>query len=99
MKNSFPKNFIDEQNTKKNFDSEIVRYTDYNKHYITIPYVTKISEKVSNKIKAMFEDIGVKIRNAYNTQKEGIYFSLKDSINHMYQSFLVYNFFCPSSII
>ena len=52
---------------------------DDNKHYITIPYVKNTSEKFSRKIKAMFEDIEVKVRIAYNTEKVGKYFSLKDS--------------------
>ena len=33
-------------------------------HYFTIPYIRKVSEKFFKKIKAMFEDIGVKIRIA-----------------------------------
>ena len=46
----------------------------------------------------MFEDIGVKIRIANNTQKVGKYFSLKDSNNHMYQSCIVYKFTCPGDL-
>ena len=63
---------------KNNFDLEIVKNTDNNKHYITIPYIRKISENISKKIKAIFKDIGVKIRIAYNIQKVGKYFSLKN---------------------
>ena len=46
----------------------------------------------------MFEDIGVKVRIAYNTEKVGKYFSLKDSISHLYQSCLVYKFTCPGDL-
>ena len=99
MQNSFPNNFIDELIQKKNkFDSEIVKNTDYNKPYITIPYVTKILEKFSKKIKAMFEDIGVKIHIAYNKLKVGNYFSLNDSINNMYRSCLICKFTCPGDL-
>ena len=99
MQNYFPNNFIDKQIQKKNkFDSEIVKNTDYNKPYITIPYVTKILEKFSKKIKAMFEDIGVKIHIAYNKLKVGKYFSLNDSINNMYRSCLICKFTCPGDL-
>ena len=46
----------------------------------------------------MFEDVGVKIRIAYNVQKEGKYLSLKDSINHIYQSCIVYKFTCSGDL-
>ena len=46
----------------------------------------------------MFEDIVIEIHIVYNTQKVGNYFSLKDSINHMYQSCLVYKFTCPGDL-
>ena len=62
------------------------------------PYVRKISEKFSNEIKAMLEDIGVKIRIAYNTQQVGKYYSLKVSTNCMNQSWLVYKFTCPGDL-
>ena len=54
-----------------------------------------IPEKLSRKIKAMFEDIGVKIRIADNTLKVGKYPSLKNSTSHMYQGCLVYKFTFP----
>ena len=85
MQNSFPNNFIEEQIQKRNnSDLVICKNAEDNFHYFTTPYIRKISEKFTKKIKAMFEDIGVKIRIAYNTQKVGKYFSLKDSDNHMY---------------
>ena len=46
----------------------------------------------------MFEDIGVKIHITYNTQKVGKYFSLKDSVNNMYQSCIVYKFTCQGDL-
>ena len=46
----------------------------------------------------MFEDIGVKVRIVYNTQTVGKYFSLKDSINRMYQSCLINKFTCPGDL-
>ena len=99
MQNSFPKNLIGEKIQKRNnFDSDIVKNTEDNKHYTTIPYIRKISEKFSKKIKAMFKDIGVKICIVYYTQKVGKYFSLKDSINHMYQSCIVYKFTCSGDL-
>ena len=99
MQNSFPNNFIEEQMQKKNnLNSDIVKITENNNHYFTIPYIRKISEKFSKKIKAMFEDIGVKIRIAYNTQKNVKCFFLKDSVNHMYQSCIVYKFTCPGDL-
>ena len=74
MKNSFPSKFIDEQIQKKgNFETELMENTDDKKHYITIPYVTKTSEKFSRNIKAIFEGIGVKVRIAFNTEKVGKY--------------------------
>ena len=71
MLNSFPNNFIYERIQKKNkSDSNIVKNTEDNKHYIKIPKIRNISEKFSKKkTKAMFEDVGVKIRIAYNAQK------------------------------
>ena len=42
----------------------------------------------------MLEDIRVKIRIAYYTQKVGKYFSLKYLINRMHQSCSVYKFTC-----
>ena len=97
-KNSFLNNFIEKQiQKKKQFDSDIAKNTEINIHCFN-PYIRKISEKFSKKIKAIFEDIGVKIRIAYNTQKVGKYFSMKDLINHMYQSCIVYKFTCPGDL-
>ena len=42
----------------------------------------------------MFEDIEVKVRIAYKTEKVGKYFSLKNSISRLYQSCLAYKFTC-----
>ena len=99
MQNSFPNNFIEEQIQKRdNSNSDVSKNTEDNIHYFTIPYIRKISEKFSKKIKAMFKDIGIKICIVYYTQKVGKYFSLKDSINHMYQSFIVYKFTCPGDL-
>ena len=85
IKNSFPTKFIDDKIQNNNdFESELIQNTDDNKHYITIPYVRKISEKFFKNIKAMFVEIEVKIRSAYNTQKVGKCFSIKESINCMY---------------
>ena len=49
-------------------------------------------------IKVMLEDIRLKIGIAYNTQKVGKYFSLKESINHMYQNCVFYKFTCSSDL-
>ena len=95
MQNSFQNNFIDEQIQKRNnSNADICKYAEENFYYFTIPYISKILENFSKKKKAMFEDIGVKIRIAYNTQKVGKYFSLKDSVSHMYQSCIIYKFTC-----
>ena len=99
MQNSFPNKFIDEQIQKtNNSNSDNGKNAEDNFHYFTIPYIRKVSEKFSKKIRAIFEDIGVKIRMAYNTQKVGKYFSLKDSVNDMYQSCVVYKFKCPGDL-
>ena len=78
--------------------SELIENTDENKHYITIPYVINLFEKFSKNTKARFEEIGVEICIAYKPQKVGKYYSLKDSINQMYQSCLVYKFTCPDNL-
>ena len=84
---------------KKNyFESELIKNTDDNKHYITIPYVKKTSEKFSRNIKAMFVDIEVKVRIAYVTENLGKYLSLKDSISCLYQNCLVYKFMCSGNL-
>ena len=101
IKNSFPTKFIDAQVEKiNNTDSELVKdaETSQNKHYLTVPYIKKISEKFCKNMKTTFEEIGVKILIAYRTEKVGKYFSLKDSTNHMYKSCLVYKFTCPGDL-
>ena len=100
IKNSFPTKFIDEQTQKiNNIDPDRINNdTSENKQYVTIPYVKKISEKFSKNIKGILEEIGVKIRIAFKTEKVGKYFSLKDSTNSMYLSCLVYKFTCPGDL-
>ena len=83
MQNSFQNNYIEEKIQKRNkSNSGICKNAEDNFHYFTIPYIWKVSEKFSKKIKPMFEDIGVKIRIAYDIQNVGKYFSFKDSVNH-----------------
>ena len=90
---------MDEQIQKRNNSiSDICKYEKYNFLYFTIQYIRKISEKFSKKKTAMLEDIGVKIRIVYNTQKVEKYFFLKDSVNYMYQSCLVYKFTCSGDL-
>ena len=73
---SEPNKLIEEQIKKRNnSNSDICKNSEDIFHYFTIPYNRKVSKKFSKKIKAIFEDIGVKIRMAYNTQNVGKYLS------------------------
>ena len=58
---------------RKIIESELIKNLDMpqNKHFITIPYVKKTTEKFSRNTTKMFEHIGVKIRIAYKTEKLG----------------------------
>ena len=99
IKNSFPPKFIDDLTKQIEMTSlNENKQTTKEKHFVSIPYINRVSEKYGRNITKILEDSGVNINVSYRTCKVGSYFSLKDSVNKYYKSRVVYKFKCPGDL-
>ena len=96
LRNGYPINFINNEIEKlqKLEDKQQIP----KQQYLTVPYIKKVSEKFSKNITKNLETIGINIKVAFRTSKVGNYFSLKEKINKLYRSCIVYKFQCPGDL-
>ena len=70
------------------------RERDLKEAYLTIPYVGRPSLQLQRRVGKEMKDRGISTVESYTTTKVGSYFNLKPSCPQLFQSNVVYKFFC-----